>query len=411
MYPRFITERLQAALADSRVVLLSGARQTGKSTLARAHAAAVGARYVTFDDPSVLAAARDATGFLDNLGERIVIDEVQRAPWLFSAIKVSVDRDPRPGRFLLTGSANVLVLPGLSDSLAGRMEILKLRPLCQGEIEGRRGRFLESLFDGRPWRLQAEAAAGERLTGRLARGGYPEMARREAFVRREAWMVSYLRTLIERDVRDLANIEGLVDLPRLLALLAARSGALLNISEISRALGMAHTTLKRYLALLQAIHILDPLPAWSDNLGKRLIKAPKIHLLDSAMAAHLARYDAGRLEEDRTFYGHLLESFVVAELATQAGWSDNGEALFHYRTASGQEVDAVIEDRRGRLAGVEVKAAATLAAKDADGLKAFARDAGNRFAGGALLYTGAEVLPFGEKIWALPVSALWRAVD
>jgi predicted AAA+ superfamily ATPase len=408
VYPRYLKDRLDAALADTPVVLLTGARQTGKSTLAQAHAAAVGATYVTFDDPNVLAAAKDASGFIRSLGERAVIDEAQRAPWLFSAIKLAVDRNRRPGRLLLTGSANVLLVPRVSDSLAGRMEILQLWPLSQGEIVGRKERFIDALFEGRGWSLRPAKAGDDDLPGLLTRGGYPEMVERTDPARREAWLVSYLRTLIARDVRDLANIEGLVEMPRLLALLAARTGALMNVAEVSRAVGIPHTTLKRYLTLLQATYIVTLLPAWSGNLGKRLIKTPKIHIPDSAVAAYLARYDAERLAEDRGVLGHLLETFVVSELRKQAGWATQSANLYYYRTATGQEVDLLLEDRRGRVAGIEVKASATIGAKDFAGLTALADTAGKRFAGGVLLYAGGDVLPFGKKLYAMPVSALWR---
>ncbi|HLQ25476.1 MAG TPA: ATP-binding protein [Acidiferrobacterales bacterium] len=408
MYPRYLQKRLEAALADTPVVLLTGARQTGKSTLAQAYAAAKGAVYVTFDDPNVLAAAKDTVGFIKSLGERAVIDEVQRAPWLFTAVKLTVDRNRRPGRFLFTGSANVLLVPQVSDSLAGRMEILQLWPLSQGEIYGRKERFIDVLFGNHDWSLRPQEPQDDDIPELLVRGGYPEMIGRVESTRREAWLVAYLRTLIERDVRDLANIEGLVEMPRLLALLAARTGALMNLAEVSRAVGIPHTTLKRYLTLLQATFILTPLPGWSGNLGKRLIKAPKVHFPDSAMAAYLARYDAQRLAEDRGFLGHLLETFAVAELRKQAGWAKHNVDFYYYRTSTGQEVDIVMEDRRGRLAGIEIKASATLDTKDFAGLKAFADTAGKRFVGGILLYTGSDVLPFGKKLYAMPVSALWR---
>src|SRR5713226_9023363 len=225
MYPRYLQKRLEAALADTPVVLLTGARQTGKSTLAQAYAAAKGAVYVTFDDPNVLAAAKDTVGFIKSLGERAVIDEVQRAPWLFTAVKLTVDPNRRPGRFLFTGSANVLLVPQVSDSLAGRMEILQLWPLSQGEIYGRKERFIDVLFGNHDWSLRPQEPQDDDIPELLVRGGYPEMIGRVESTRREAWLVAYLRTLIERDVRDLANIEGLVEMPRLLALLAARTGA------------------------------------------------------------------------------------------------------------------------------------------------------------------------------------------
>lgn len=413
VYPRHLRKRLDAALADTPVVLLSGARQTGKSTLAQAVAAHRRATYVTFDDPNVLSAAKDGAGFLAGLGDFAVIDEVQRAPWLFAPMKLAVDRHRRPGRFLLTGSANVLLVPHLSDSLAGRMELLQLWPLSQGEIRGRQEGFIDTLFGDHDWSLGADGLSsqdshGGDIPGLLVRGGYPELLDRPEASRREAWLVSYVRTLIERDIRDLANIEGLIEMPRLLSLLAVRTGALLNLSEISRAVGIPHTTLKRYLALLQMTFIVAPLPGWAGNLGKRLIKSPTIHFPDSALAAHLARYDVERLTEDRGMLGHLLETFVVAELGKQAGWATRRVDLYYYRTATGREVDVLLEDRSGRVAGIEIKASATIGPKDFSGLAALSEAVGKRFVGGVVLYTGRDVLPFGRKLFALPVSALWR---
>ena len=411
MIRRNIESELRAALADTPVVLLNGARQTGKSTLARAVAAPLGAGYVTLDDATALAAAgRDPHGFVAGLPRRVVIDEVQKAPGLFAALKMAVDADRRPGRFLLTGSANLMLLPRVSESLAGRMEILTLEPLGQDELAGVRGSFIDRAF--------ADSAAGLAGTGNLAgpvdlsaavlAGGYPEAQARAPGRRREAWFAAYLNALLQRDVRDLANIEGLTEMPRLLALLAARLGGLLNTAELSRDTGIPQTTLKRYLALLEAAFLYRPLPAWSENLGKRLIKAPKIHLIDSGLAAHLTGYRALPAGRESTAFGHLLEGFVVGELRKQAGWSQTRVGLWHYRTTSGREVDCVLEGPAGRLVGVEVKAAATLGAKDFAGLESLAADAPDRFHAGVLLYTGERAVGFGERLWAIPVWDLWQ---
>lgn len=309
-------------MADSPVVLLTGARQVGKSTLAREYAELHSLAYVTFDDPTVLAAARDGSAFLNGIGARAVIDEVQKAPWLFADIKLQVDRMREPGRYLLTGSTNVMLIPRLADSLAGRMEVLQLWPLSQGEIAGRRERFIDALFEGSAHEIVGEGENLSTVTDLLVIGGYPEALTRRDAERRAAWHSAYVRTLVERNVRDLANIEGLVDIPRLLALLAVRVGSLMNLAEISRSIGIAQTTLKRYLALLEGVFLFTPVPAWHVNLGKRLIKTPKVQLADCGLAAYLARYDKHRLEDDRNFFGHFLETFVVAELRKQAGHAD-----------------------------------------------------------------------------------------
>jgi predicted AAA+ superfamily ATPase len=411
MIRRNIESKLRAALADTPVVLLNGARQTGKSTLARSVATPRGAGYVTLDDATALAAAgKDPHGFIAGLPQWVVIDEVQKAPGLFPAIKMTVDEDRRPGRFLLTGSANLMLLPRVSESLAGRMEILTLEPLAQDELAGVRGSFIDRAFADVPSGFAGTAAPSgpADLVAAVLAGGYPEAQARAPGKRREAWFAAYLSALLQRDVRDLANIEGLTEMPRLLALLAARLGGLLNSAELSRGTGIPQSTLKRYLALLEAAFLYRPLPAWSANLGKRLIKAPKIHLIDSGLAAHLIGYRGLPGPRESTAFGHLLEGFVVGELRKQAGWAQTRVGLWHYRTTTGREVDCVLEDPAGRLVGIEVKAAATLGAKDFTGLESLAADAPERFHAGFLLYTGERALAFGERLWAIPVWDLWR---
>lgn len=407
MYTRNIETKLHLALADTPVVLLNGARQTGKSTLAQNFAKASSVPYVTLDDATHLAAARsDAQGFLDGLADRTVIDEVQKAPELFPAIKMSVDRDRRAGRYLLTGSANVLLLPQISESLAGRMELITLWPLSQGELYAQQERFLEGVFAERLSALQDSDAFD--LKSAVLAGAYPEVIQRPAGKRRDAWFSAYITALLQRDVRDLANIDGLTDMPRLLSLLAVRVGGLLNRSELSRSCGIPNSTLKRYLSLLQATFLFQPLPAWSSNLGKRLIKSPKVHLIDSGLAAHLAGVTHQSLHRDPMFFGHLLETFVVSELRKQIGWSDSRVNLYHYRTTTGREVDILLEDAAGRLVGLEVKASSTVVRKDFSGFDSLAEDTGQRFTRGIVLYAGEHAVSFGAHRVALPVSALWR---
>ena len=292
MYRRNCEPELTAALTDTPVVLLNGARQTGKSTLATNLATGTPRTLVTLDDATALAAATQRSqGFIARLGARAVIDEAQKAPGLFPAIKLSVDRDRQPGRFLLTRYANILMLPRLSESLAGRMETLTLEPLSQGELHARET-FIDALFAGD---VSMSAAAGPNPKELVIAGGYPEALGRAPGKRRDAWFAAYLTALLQRDVRDLANIEGLTDMPRLLTLLAGRVGGLLNMSELSRSTAIPQTSLKRYLTLLKATFLFRPLPAWSANLGKRLIKSPKIHLIDAGLTAHLAGHTAESL--------------------------------------------------------------------------------------------------------------------
>lgn len=410
MYARNIEAELQSALADTPVVLLNGARQTGKSTLAQYFAKASSVPYVTLDDATQLAAATsDAQGFLAGLGNRAVIDEVQKAPELFPAIKISVDQDRRPGRFLLTSSANVLLLPQISESLAGRMQLITLWPLSQGELHAQQERFLDGVFTESLPALQYSDAFN--LKNAVLSGAYPEVLQRAVGKRRDAWFAAYITALLQRDVRDLSNIDGLTDMPRLLSLLAARVGGLSNMSELSRSSGIPNSTLKRYLSLLQATFLFQPLPAWSSNLGKRLIKSPKIHLIDSGLAAHLAGITHQSLGRDPVFFGHLLETFVVSELRKQIGWSDRRVNLYHYRTTTGREVDIVLEDAAGRLVGLEIKASSTVGRKDFSGFDALSEDIGSRFVRGIVLYAGEQAASFGEHYVALPVSALWRIAE
>lgn len=410
MIHRHITDALRAALADSRVVLLNGARQTGKTTLvqwlsSKEHPA----RYLTLDDAATLSAARaDPTAFIGGLDGPVVLDEVQRAPELFPAIKLAVDRKRQAGRFLLTGSANVMLLPRLSESLAGRMEILTLWPLSQGEIDGSREGFIDAVFGDKLPNLPGPLEDRSALLARALRGGYPEAVSRRDAARRRAWFASYVTTILQRDVRDLANIEGLSAMPRLLSILAARASSLANASELSRSAAMPLTTIKRYLVLLETTFLIQTVPPWSGNLGRRLVKTPRLILGDTGLLAHLTGLTPERLRADAGQIGPLLENFVMMELRKQAAWSETRTEIFHFRALTGQEVDIVLEDDAGRLVGIEVKAASTVGGHDFKGLNALAEAVPKRFHRGILLYTGTEALPFGPRFHALPMSALWK---
>lgn len=408
MLPRHLAPALNAALSDTPVVLLVGARQTGKTTLAR-WLASQGrkARYLTMDDTATLAAAHaDPMGFIEGLNEPVILDEIQRSPGLFPAIKVAVDRRRDPGRFLLTGSANVLLLPKLSESLAGRMEVLTLWPFSQGEIEGVREGFIDKVFSGR---LQS-MDPGESRTDTIARalrGGYPEVMARRAS-RRPAWFGSYVTTILHREIRDLANVEGLTMLPRLLELLAARSATLVRFAEVSRSAGIPQTTLKRYLALFETTYLTREMRPWSTNVSKRLVKTPKRMFVDTGLLSYLAGWTEKRIAGTPDLAGVLLENFAAMELVKQAGWCQSRIRLFHFRTASGREVDLVLENEQGKIVGIEVKASSSVHAGDFRGLETLREVAPEKFHRGVVLYTGREALPFGKQLHALPLSALWR---
>jgi predicted AAA+ superfamily ATPase len=413
MIRRHLTEQLLQALADTPAILINGARQTGKSTLAQMPELEKGGRqYLTFDDPGVLAAAKqDPNGFIDGLTSPVTLDEVQHVPELFPAIKMAIDRNRLPGRFLLTGSANVLLLPKLSESLAGRMELLTLWPFSQGEINGVKEGFVDTLFSKQPaWALEkSKSLQRDELFEKVLAGGYPLAIARHTGARRKAWFQSYLTTILQRDVRDLTNLADVTAVPRLLSVVASRAGGLLNFADLSRTLALPQTTLKRYFALLEATFLVQLLRPWSNNLGQRLIQTPKVYLNDTGLLSHLLGLTVERLKTDGTPGSAVLENFVLMELRKQSAWSGTQPEFYFWRTASGQEVDIVLEDRAGRLVGIEIKAGATLGGSDVKGLQAMASAAGNRWVRGVVLYTGREVIPFAANLHGLPMAHLWAA--
>jgi hypothetical protein len=410
---RNITANLLEALSDTPVVMVTGARQSGKSTLVQSNELE-GRQYLTFDDVGVVAAAKaDPIGFLAGLGPKVTLDEIQHVPELFQSLKLAVDRDRQPGRFLLTGSANVMVLPNLSESLAGRMELLTLWPFSIGEIQGNREMFIDNLFSSKPiWPALKKGASSKRsaIIELMLAGGYPSALARQSRGRRRAWFESYLTTVLQRDVRDLSNIDDLSAVPRLLSVVASRAGGLLNYADLSRTLGLPQTTLKRYFALLEMTFLVQLLRPWSGNLGQRSIRTPKVYLNDTGLLAHLLALSPERLETDPSLAGALAENFVMMEMVKQSAWSETKPKIFFWRTASGREVDIVLEDNGGRIVGLEVKAAATLKANDTAGLRALATEVGKKWIRGIVLYTGLEVIPFASNLHGVPLPALWQPI-
>jgi predicted AAA+ superfamily ATPase len=409
MFQRNIEERVREAIEHARVVLISGPRQAGKTTLVR-ELMDFGeeANYVTFDDISSLSyAQQDPAGFVEQFQGVTIIDEVQRAPEIFLPIKMAVDRNKKPGAFVLTGSANVLALPKLSDSLAGRLQILTLWPLSQGEIEGVKENFIDWVF-GEEVRLPG-SCKGERakVLRRAIRGGYPTVLERKTERLRQLWLESYVTTLIHRDVREIGNVRDLKDFPVLLQALAIRSGTLLNLSDISRTVGIPHETLRRYLALLETLWLVVELPAWSSNLGRRLVRTPKITLSDTGLLAGLLNLDERRLHREPVYLGQLLESFAVMELRKQLGWSERRAGMFHFRDTKGAEVDVILESPTGEIVGIEIKATTTPRAEDFSGLRYLQSLVGDRFRRGILLHTGETTISPSKDLLALPFGALW----
>ncbi|MDE0004967.1 MAG: ATP-binding protein [Rhodospirillaceae bacterium] len=406
------------ALDDSPVVLIHGPRQCGKTTLAH-HIATASYRdytYVSLDDAVARDSARaDPAGFVADLPERVILDEIQRAPELFEAIKVAVDRRRAPGRFLLTGSTNVLLLPSLSESLAGRMQIVRLHPLAQRELAAgvapadppRPAEFLDRLFDA-GFDMQQADRLGDDLLERVVAGGFPPALARPTSRRRANWQRDYVEALVQRDVRDMTRIAALDALPRLLAAAAAQTARLFNLADLAAPFQMSRPTIGAYVELLERLFLLERLPAWHSNRLRRHVKRSKLHFGDTGLAAALLGVGGAALQADRTLLGQLLETFVYQELRRQASWHEALLRFFHFRDRDGAEVDIVIEQAAGAVAGVEVKAAATVKPADFRGLRKLAAAASDRFACGVVLYDGEVSARFGERLHAVPIRRLWE---
>jgi len=407
IFRRYIAKNVTEALEDTRVVLVVGPRQAGKTTLMRQFVSD-DRPYLTLDDPATLNRARtDPVEFVRSLN-KAVIDEIQRAPELMMVIKESVDRDTRPGRFLLTGSANVMAMPTVGDSLAGRIEIVTLLPLSQAEITNAPGRMIDRLFAGEGPVLQGPAVFGDPLLQTILKGGYPEALRRSTAARRSIWLQDYLALVLDRDVRDIANIDQLDKLPKLMRMLGEQAGQLVNLRALSVALGISAPTVARYITVLERMFLLRQISPWFSNRLSRLIKSPKLHMLDSGLLATLRDANTANLAADRSRLGSLLESFVVAEVLKTLSWNETRAQISHFRTKEQEEVDLVLEDARGRIIGIEVKAAATLRPNDFSGLRKLQDAAGEKFVQGVLLHDHDRVTPYSEKIRAAPVSLLWQ---
>lgn len=397
------------AMRESRVVALLGPRQAGKSTLARMLAVdRLPADYLTFDDEPVRSlASGDPQGFVAGLGRRTVIDEVQRVPELLLAIKSRVDRDGAPGQFLLTGSANLRRIPTVADALPGRVDYLTLWPFTQGEIHGRREDFLARLFRGEvPTVLNAPIGRHEYSEILLA-GGFPE-ARVRAAASRRRFFDSYVASIVDRDVADTSRVHDPASVGTMLGLVAARSGSVARYDALARDAGIDGKTAKGHLDVLERLFLVRIRWPWHVNLGQRQVKAPKLYVADPGLLAALVGADAVRVRDDEGLAGALFETFVATELERQASWSPEPLRFWHYREAD-REVDVIIERPSGEIVGVEVKASATVRARDFRGLVHMRERMGLRLVTGVVLYAGERTLPFGERLWAIPLQALWTA--
>jgi predicted AAA+ superfamily ATPase len=405
IYSRCLVSRIEEALADTPAVLLVGPRQSGKTTLAR-QLEREGMQYLTLDDELTRTAAlSDPVGLLRGR-DRLIIDEVQRAPNLLLTLKKSIDDDRRPGRFLLTGSANIMTLPTVADSLAGRMETLTLLPLAQSEMRNGNTNWLDSVFSG-TIPTPHDYLLGDALRAAVLTGGYPEAVARSSARRRQSWARQYMDAILKRDARELGRIDKIDTLPRFFRLLAESAGQLCNYSQLGAAVGLNYKTAARYAAFFEQVFLLSRVEVWAQNRFNRAIKTPKIQFMDSGLLAAQLEVTPATLTTRPDRFGMLLESFVYGELLKHAHAAESFYRIMFYRDHYQHEVDFVVEGNGGQVIGVEVKAAATISSRDLVGLKHFAEVAGESFLQGIVLYDGEQTLPVGEKLWAVPLSTLW----
>ncbi|WEK61773.1 MAG: ATP-binding protein [Candidatus Microbacterium colombiense] len=411
LVPRLVAPRIVEALADTRIVVIQGARQVGKSTLAGQVLAGRPAVSVTLDDVASLDFAHtDPAGFVEQApNATLMIDELQRAPELVVALKASVDRDKRPGRFLVTGSANLLDLSSTHESPAGRAEHIDLYPLSQREVGSASGSFIDLAFEPKLLAHHASDLVRSDYIDRAVRGGYPEALQRSSGRRREAWYQAYVSQIVRRDAPDISGLQRIADLPRLLRLIAGRMGSTMVWSSLAAEAAIPRRTLDPYIALLETLYLTHTLPAWAVNLTSREVKQPKVFPVDSGLAAGLLGTSPTVLGPGAPLSGAMLECFVVGELRRQQTWADQRTALHHYRDSRGVEVDVILETPDGRVVGVEVKAASTVRAKDAAGLSMLRDRLGDRFVAGYVLHTGPSAVAVGERITAVPMDSLWAA--
>ena len=411
MFTRYSADKVRIALSDTPVVFVMGARQVGKTTLVQSLIEEMDREdweYISLDDDAQLEIVRaDPVGFIRNLPlKRIALDEVQRLPQLFVSIKQSVDEKRTPGRFLMTGSANALLLPKLSDSLAGRIEVIRLKSLSECEIKNEKPAFLKKLLN-QEYLSSQEFRIRDHLMERVIVGCFPEPVQRNSMQRSADWYREYVNTQVYRDVRDLTQIDHPEQLTRLLELTAFYTGKLLNLANLANKLGMDQKTVKKYISLLEHLFLIERLPAWHSSEYKRLVKMPKLFPVDTGLMCAIRGLNKERLLKQPENFGLAVETFVYNELRKQAVWLPEPTRFYHYRDKDKVEVDIVIENAAGDCFAVEVKAGATLNARDFAGLKQFKKIAGKRFKLGVLLYDGDHTSSFGERLFAVPLGSLW----
>jgi len=410
MIARHLTTLLTESVEDSPVTVIHGPRQSGKTTLVRRFGETHGYSYFTFDDQETrLIAQQDPKGFISDCSAHTIIDEIQRVPELFLTLKQSIDLNRKPGRFILTGSANLLLVPEFTDALVGRMEILRLHPLSQQELEQTKyAPFLERMFTG-DFELEKSQRLGSNLRERIVGGGYAPALVRQSNRKRSNWYGNYINSLIYRDVLNISKIQSIEILPQLLTAVANLTAQLFNVSSLSQKLQMNRNTIGDYLNLLQYQFLIERLPPWHTNRMKRLIKTPKIHFGDTGLACSLIGINASALLNNRDLLGQLVESFVFQELRRQASASLEPYRFYHFRDRDGVEVDMIIERSAFELVGIEVKAGSTIFDSDFKGLRKVKSAHPDKFKFGAVLYDGETCASYGDNMFIIPIRKLWES--
>ena len=407
---RHCQDLVEEALTDTRVVLVNGARQCGKSTLVAQIAKWNGAEWYTLDRADTLQSAELDPATFVRSAYPMIIDEVQRAPKLFLAMKELVDSEPTPGRFLLTGSARLLGLKGLPDALPGRMETIELWPLSQGEIDGCPDRFVDAVFRGVDTLPHAFDEDRSGYIDRIVRGGFPGAVARTG-QRRRRFLESYVADLINRDITQIAALERGHHMRTLIDLLAGRIGQTFTVAGLARSLGLAQHTVERYISLLEEVFLIKRIPGWSGGINARAVSNSKLAFVDSGIATMLLGSEEADLRRIDGPLVPLLENFVAMEIARQIEWSEQSVAMYHYRTRDQVEVDIVLQNRRRQVVAIEVKASATAHNEDFRCIRHLQARLGDDLIAGIVLYLGQQTLPFGDRLRAVPVSAIWETGD
>jgi len=409
MYTRNIFSTVTRRLKSMPVILIIGPRQCGKTTLSKTIGHELGMGYISCDNIATLASIQfDPAGFLNNQTRPLIIDEAQRVPEIFLPIKVDVDDNRKPGRYLLTGSANPLLVPKLGDGLTGRMGICNMWPLSQGEIRGVKENFLKSLFGNEHWKVDYPILSQHEIIAILMKGGFPNVVAAASSEERREWCNDYLFNALQKDINDLSKIEHFSQMPSLLYGIANRIGSPLNVNSLTDLIRTSEATIRRYIELLKSLFLLYPLPSWSRSMDKKLSKTSKIYFSDTALLLQSMDFDEERLLKLPNVLGQVFENFVVMELVKQASWSSEPVKLYHYRTHDQKEVDIVLESPSGKIIGIEIKLSSIVRKDDLKGLMSLKEYCGADFLKGIIFYTGGKTLPFGDSFTALPIAALWE---